>query len=382
MNILQVISSGGFYGAERMLLELSRFMRSEGHRVWLGTICPPDDDPPQVADEARAEGLPVFPIPSLSRFDGRTMDAIRQAVDRLDIHLVHCHGYKADIFAGLARPGARLVSTCHNWLTESVKLMLFELLDKAVLHHFDGVVAVSAAIDDQLAAAGVPQERRQIIENGISLPDAASGVPREQVRRALGVPGDAPLVLAVGRFDRFKAFHLLLEAMARLGGAAGPASAARLVLVGDGGLRQELLARCQQLGLGERVLFAGYRRDIPDLLRAADLFVISSIDEGLPMALLEALAAGLPVVSTRVGAVPEALGEGEFGALVPVGDAGALARAMVELLSNPERRAALAAAGHGRYRRRFSREAMGRRYLELYQRVSRGGEPRQPGEGS
>src|SRR5262249_45156358 len=148
---------------------------------------------------------------------------------------------------------------------------------------------------------------------------------------------------------------------------------ARLWLAGEGPRKSALEARAQALGLGDRVRFLGARDDVADLMEAADLFALSSEREGLPMTVIEAMRAGRALVSTRVGGTPEVSGEGETGTLVPIGGAGALARAMLDLLQDPVRRAAFGAAGRARWRERFTAERMVRATESLYRAELAGG---------
>jgi glycosyltransferase involved in cell wall biosynthesis len=374
--VLQLVSSAGFFGAERVLLELALDLRAQGWEVEVGALQAPGMERVDVVDRAREAGLRTVLFPCRGGFDARAMAGIRDHVRQRGISVVHGHGYKSNIYLFLAlgaRGPARLVSTCHNWLTDSIKLMIYELFDKLVLHQFHHVVAVSPPLERELAAAGI--DARSVIDNGLDLEGTLGDAEREALRGSLGVPADRLMLLAIGRLDRWKAYDRLLEAMARLDRGSGP----HLVLVGDGELHGELEAQARRLGVRDRVTFAGYRRDVGRLLQAADLFVISSRKEGLPMVLLEAMAARLPVVATRVGAIPDALGDGRDGLLVPPEDPAALAAAIETLARAPERRAALAHAAGRAHAARFSRRAMGRRYIELYRHLL---EDRRTGGGS
>jgi len=364
-RVLQLVSSAGLFGAERVLLELSQHLSAQGWGVEVGALRAPGMERIAVVDRARELGLPTVTFPCRTGFDARAMARIREHVRRGQVDVVHGHGYKSNIYLLLAlgsRSPARLVSTCHNWLTDSLKLMLYELLDKLALHQFHHVVAVSPPLLQELAAAGI--EACSMIDNGLDLVDRLPAAERGSLRASLGVPRGAVMLLAIGRLDRWKAYDRLLEALARLRRAD-----LHLVLVGDGDLRADLEDQARRLGVEGRVTLAGYRRDVGRLLLASDIFVISSRKEGLPMVLLEAMAAGLPVVATRVGAIPDALGDGQAGVLVPAEDPGALAAAIEALAADKERRAALAGAAQRIHAARFSRRAMGQRYIELYRRL-------------
>lgn len=164
-----MISSSGLYGAERVLLELARHLGEVGWRAHVGVFenrADPAGAGPLI-EEARRHGLQVARFPCAGAFDASALAAIRLHVQQHRLDLVHSHNYKADIYAFLSRCPARLVATCHNWLTDSPRLMLYELLDKLVLHRFDRVVSVSSALERELAAAGIA--RRTLIDNGLSV---------------------------------------------------------------------------------------------------------------------------------------------------------------------------------------------------------------------
>jgi len=185
------------------------------------------------------------------------------------------------------------------------------------------------------------------------------------VRRELVVAPDSKVILRVGRLARSKDNGVLLRALAACDGVA------HLVFVGEGEEQAALTAQSAELGLSHRVTFAGYRRDISTLLAISDVLVICSAKEGLPIVLLEAMAAQVPVVSTAVGGIPRVLGD-ESGWLIPPGDADALKEALSEALSDPRLALNRAEAAHRIYQRSFSREAMGARYLAIYRRLLEG----------
>jgi glycosyltransferase involved in cell wall biosynthesis len=372
--VLQLISSSGLFGAERVLLELSSFLAAEGHPTTVGVLTVPEAPAPAVATEARRRGLRVLHLPCRRKFDAAAAWRLRRFVEEEGIGVVHSHGYKSDLYQFLAALPATTarVATCHNWLTDSLKLLVYELLDKLVMHRLDHVVAVSERLRGEIVAAGIAPGRVSVVENGLDLPAPSPGA-RARIRGELGLEAEDRLLVTVGRLDPWKDHATLLEALARLvateGAGAARAGAPRLLLVGDGELRGVLERRAAELGLGRRVIFAGYRSEIAESLAAGDLFVLSSKKEGLPMVLLEAMAAEKPIVSTSVGEIPRALGDGAAGVLVPPRDPGALAAALGSLLRDGERADALARRARARYSEMYSRRAMGERYLALYDRL-------------
>jgi len=225
----------------------------------------------------------------------------------------------------------------------------------------DGLVAVSAETRRQAIAEGVQPQRIVVIPNGVSLPS----VSRETawVARQALLPGAAGfLLLSAGRLVPEKGQRILIQAATQV---LQEFPSALFAIAGDGPLRVELQALADSLGISDGVKLLGNRTDMPALLAACDIFVLSSLSEGLPMALLEAMAAGKALVSTDVGGIPAALDDGNCGLLVPAGDAPALANAMLKLLRDASLRNKLASRARKRACKFYSLDEMGENYLEI-----------------
>lgn len=219
-------------------------------------------------------------------------------------------------------------------------------------------VAVAQAVADQLIGSfHVQRDRVEVIHNGIPVEPFA-----DTKGRSLGGGDRRPTVLTVARLDAQKGLGLLLEAIASIPDA-------RFLLAGDGKERSALLEKAALLGVSERIAFLGHRTDVPELLAGCDLFVLPSLYEGFPLVVLEAMAAGKPVVATAVGGTPEAVVDGVTGRLVPPGDAGALASAIRNVLSDAVPRNEMGSAGRERVARLFSVEVMVESYSRAYGRA-------------
>jgi glycosyltransferase involved in cell wall biosynthesis len=234
------------------------------------------------------------------------------------------------------------------------------------------VVVHSRAVQAEVTAEwGVSPSRIEVLPLGI---DTAAlrdpPVDRRGWRRANGVPEGAPVVVNVARLVRSKNLDLFLEVASRV---APHLPEALFLLVGGGPDEERLRGEAARLGVADRVRFLGVRGDVVEILRSSDLFLSTSDYEGFGLAILEASAAGLPVVSTRVGGVEEVVEAGETALLVPPGSAGAAASAVLELLLDPERRLRMGAAGRLRARERFDAVQMARGYEALYTRLGRDG---------
>ena len=363
---IQLISTGGFYGAERTLLELAVYLRDQG---WDSRIVALEGDgAAELIDRAAEQGISGEAYVQAGRFAVLPMlRRLRAMLAQVPSAVVHSHGYKPDILLAALGVPRRLpcLATCHSWYSETVKLKTLEFLDKRAVRSFDHVVAVSAEIYGDLRASGTPGDRLSRIDNGISvpIPDAHA---RDAIRAEWRLAPDEKLIVQIGRLAKSKRNALLLKAVADL-----PRDiAAKVAFVGDGEERAALAAYARDVGLDDRVIFAGYRRDAPAIMAAADVLAITSNKEGLPIVILEAMAVGCPIIATTVGSIPEVLSS-ESAWMIAVDDAAALVQALREALGNTSEARARAALATSIFLRSYARNVMGRRYLDLYERVWR-----------
>jgi glycosyltransferase involved in cell wall biosynthesis len=362
MKILQLISSGGMYGAESVILNLARGLRAAGHRCVLGVFANSPSPNLQLHQRALEEKIPSYPFPCKGQFDLTALRRIRDLAAETGADVIHTHGYKADVYTCLAmfNHGVPLVSTCHNWLDEDWRTSLYGVVDRHVLRSFPRVVAVSEDVRQRLLEAGVPQERIRIIPNGIDLHPFRV----ERAPDPVDWSKDRPAVVGmVARLSAEKGVDLFFHAAADV---ARTISHARFVVVGDGPDRQELEALIDQLRLRPLVVMAGRRNDMPAQYASFDILVSSSRKEGLPLAILEAMASGLPLVATAVGDVRNVVRNDETGILLPTGDPGALASAIVDLLSDHAKRRRLGFAARQWVESEHSAERMSNDYLDTY----------------
>lgn len=228
----------------------------------------------------------------------------------------------------------------------------------------DAVVAISAGIHATLIAAEVPASRIRFIPSGVDTARfALDPVARRQLRQSSGLDAQEPLILATGALVERKGYRTLLQAAYHL---KAQARQCRYIICGDGESRAALQAQAVALGLEQDVQFAGFRADITPYLAAADLFVHVPLWEGLGVAVIEALAAGLPVVASRVGGIPELIKDQETGLLVPPQDSLALAAALCRLIDDPLKARALGQAGQSLVRARFDMTVMAQANETLY----------------
>jgi glycosyltransferase involved in cell wall biosynthesis len=276
-----------------------------------------------------------------------------EAPDIVHAHDPHATG--AGLLAVRLSRGPRLVAS------RRVSLPLRRPFSLRKYAACDRVIAVSRAVARVLLEHGLPARRLLLIYDGV--PDRRSARDGREALRELGVPADSPVVGNVAALTEHKDHATLLAAMPRVLEAV---PAARLVIVGAGELRGRLEAEARSLGLGERCVFAGFRTDVDRLIPAFSLLCLTSRTEGLGSSLLDAMCFGRPVVATATGGIPEVVGHGKTGLLVPVGDPAALASALTELLVHEDRRDWLGQAGRRRFEQAFTAERMVDETLDLY----------------
>ncbi len=370
MRVLHLLESGGLYGAERVVLNLSSAMRDGGaFEPVIGCIVQDDGEPSALFDEARRQGFAAEKV--RLRNLGLAVDAPRAARRwrDLDIRLVHSHGYKATVFGSCVRAlrPVPMTATCHLWFIgphSPLKMRAMVAAELRLYRRFRTVAAVSAEIRRVLLRSGVAPERVQVIPNGIPVDRPAPGAAeRAAMRAALGVPEGAFIVLNAGRLTAQKDQASLLRAV---GGAPEGGRGLHCVVAGEGELHAVLQREIDDNGWSPRVSLLGFRDDVPALLGAVDAFALPSLDEGMPMILLEAAAAGLPLVATPVGDIPTLLADGRNGLLVPPGDVAALRAALLRLRDEPGLAERLGRAARAEVCREHSSESMYARYAEVY----------------
>lgn len=331
MRILHVIDSGGLYGAEKVILTLGSECQKLGHEVFVGTIVSPKDHGDPLGEAAAREGLKHVQFCMRDGFNVRGLREIFAFAREHRIDIIHSHGFKANILLAMAPAGLRvcpMVCTLHGWTAAGKlsKMSVYEWLEKRLVGRFDTVIVVSEMIRDRLPPSRTPV---RLIRNGI--PDLSDMTPRRHA--SAEDPSEGALhILAAGRLSHEKGYDLLIRAVASLKERGVPVE---VTIAGEGSRRADLEKQIADAGLNSQVRLPGYINEMDQLFAEADVFVLCSRTEGLPMVLLEAMGRGVPVIATSVGQVPEVLGHGECGRLVPPGNWEALADAIKSRADEP-----------------------------------------------
>jgi glycosyltransferase involved in cell wall biosynthesis len=364
--VCQVLHTLSVGGAEVLAARLARGLRGR-FRFLFACL----DEMGTLGEELCREGFPVYVLGRKPGFDWRCAWRLAALLRREQVDVVHGHQYTPFFYGITARLLCRrpaVLFTEHGRHHPDYPRRKRMLANRLLLRRRDRVVAVGEAVRQALIAnEGIPAGRVGVIYNGTRLEPPGAGAPdRAALRREIGVGPDDFVVMQVARLDYLKDHA---TAIRTLGHVARRLPGARLVLVGEGpetGKIQELVSGS---GLEGRVRWLGLRRDVARLLHAADLFLLTSISEGIPVTVIEAMAAGLPVVGTRVGGMAEVVEDGTTGLLAAAGDDLGLAGHVLRLSAEPDLRRAMGRSGRERAGALFSEARMHEGYARLYQEV-------------
>lgn len=355
-HILQLIETDGPGGAERVLINLAgRLNRSENFRVSAGIF-----KEGWLRDQLIASGIPVHIFSSKHSIDLPFLFSLMRWIKTQKVDLIHSHEFTMNVYAALAGKllGIPVVATVHGknyYPSVPRRVYAMRLLRRLGAT----VVAVSSDLRDFLEKDLGLREAR-VIPNGIDIPSYRNA-DRTEARRALGFGEQEKVIGAIGNLYPVKGHATLLEALARLDNPH-----AHVVIAGRGEEEGRLRQLTEDLSLQERVHLLGFREDVPRLLSAFDIYTLPSFSEGQSLALMEAMAAGLPIVASRVGGNPELLRENETGLLFEAGDAEDLASKLNVFLEKPETGKRMGVAAFERAAKEFSLDAMMERYFALY----------------
>lgn len=366
-NVLYLNYSMQIGGIERMILDFVRYIDRGSFHPHVAVM----SGGGSLEKELHSCGVPVHDLTAREGIDFNVILRLRRILKEENIEILHTHNYSAWLYGTAANIGWRALQI-HTEHSKVEDLLRRKWLERALSHVTDAVVAVSAQVRDHLVQDIRASSRRvRLIYNGIDTGRFQRvGALRSRTRKELGFEDGVTVFGIVARLEPVKDHDILLRAFARIFSSGMDA---RMVVVGDGSLRYDLMGKVRGNGLQGKVIFLGERSDIPELLNAMDVYVLSSHDEGLNLTLLEAMSAGLPVIATRAGGNPEVVIEGITGILVPLRDEDSLHAAMCRLLHDHEERRRMATEGERRVVESFSLKRMIEEYENLYRKGSGSG---------
>ncbi len=375
LHVRVVTGAGG--GPDKTILESPRFLAPAG----FAALCvflrhPRDPGFAEVERRAGERGAPLLAVDDRGALDLGVPRRLAAICDERRPAIWHGHDYKSNVLGLLLarRRPMRLVTTVHGWVRRTWKTPLYYALDRRALRRYEAVVCVSEDLERECLRLGVARERCRLVRNGVDTATFERREPREAVRRRLGVPPTRTVVGAAGRLSAEKGFDLLLDAVA---GLIERGHDIEVRIAGDGDGLARLRERAARPPLAGRAAILGYRSDIIGFYHDLDVFVVSSLREGLPNALLEALALEVPAVATRVAGVPALVEDGVNGLLVEPGSAATLAAAIERLARDPALARRLGAAGRATVEASFGFDTRMASMISIYRRLL--GRTREPG---
>jgi glycosyltransferase involved in cell wall biosynthesis len=357
LSLFQIDAGREWRGGQRQVLFLARALKARGRAFRL--VCQPGSP---LHEKAAAEGLPVLPVRMRSELDLGAVLKIARAMKREGCRLAHFHDAHAVTLgkaaAALAKVPVRVVSRRVDFPVKS---------RRKYVRNVDAVIAISDEVKRVLVKGGVPAKLVEVVPSGIDFAPFRDVADRGFLRRELRFRPDDFLVGIVAQLEDHKGHRYLIDATRVI---KDETPKVKLIVVGSGSLEMELTRQAQDLGVEDLVFFLGFREDVPRILASLDLFVLSSHMEGLGSSILDAMAAGLPVVATRAGGIPEIVVHRETGLLVPPRSPSALAEAVLKLFKDRKLAAALGEKGFRVVHEKFSAEAMAERIVDVYGRIA------------
>jgi glycosyltransferase involved in cell wall biosynthesis len=362
VNVMHVIEDLENGGAERVLVTLVSGLDPRRFRPVVCCLTKKG----RMAAELEGRGIPVVTMNKRPKIDLAMLFRLRQIMREQKIAIAHTHVFTANFWGRLAAILAGVpVLITHEHSTFTVENRYRRWIESVLIRRTHRMIAVSENLRHRLLnKGGFSPDAVMTIHNGLRLHSARlNEARREQLRQELGLQKFDHVIGTVGRFEPRKNYPLLLEAMTMV---LQRHPAAALLMIGAGPEEKKLQQQARDAGMAPQVIFTGYRSDISELLGLMSTFCLSSTTEGISMAILEALLAGVPVVATQVGGNPEIIPDRAYGILVPSGDAAALAEALAETLVDREAAKQMAARGQIRVRELFSERHMIERIEQLY----------------
>jgi glycosyltransferase involved in cell wall biosynthesis len=366
IKVLHLIDSAGLYGAERVILALLEELRGSRYPGVLGCIQERNNNVPAVAVAARLLGIPVVYFKMRRGLNPYGIRCILKYINEQDIRIVHSHGYKPNIFLGLLYVESfKRISTIHGWSKESAGLRgkTYELLDAISLKAFDAIVAVSHAVANDLRKRGIKDNAIKVIYNGLKISKEKPAYDISNIRQRFGLEDNSFVVGTVGRLESVKGHSYLIKAISSV---AEEIKHCNLLIAGEGSLRDSLMSTIQKYNLTDRVRLVGYVSDLDQFLSMIDLFVLPSLSEGLPISLLEAMAAEKPIIASAVGGMLEIIESGKEGLLVPPADALSLAESIKKLYYNRTLMSDMAMRGKSIVENKYTVSIMAKHYMSSY----------------
>ena len=366
-----ITGAGG--GPDKTVLNSPRFLKPLGYDSSCLYLRPPNDIGfESIRQRADFWKSPLEEIDDRGALDWRIVPKAIEVCRRLKVDIWHGHDYKTNLLGLLVakRHPMKLVTTVHGWVKHTNKTPLYYKLDRWAIKRYQHVLCVSPDLVEQCKRSGVREDRLQLLENAIDTEQFQRRSSPQEAKQKLGLAQDRLLVGAAGRLSPEKGFDMLIRCVAAIIAKGIPIS---LAIIGDVSELYKLQSLIDELGVGENIRLAGFQSDMSQWYEAMDVFALSSLREGLPNVILEAMALETPIVSTKVAGVPRIIKDGVNGLIVPIDDEDAFTSALERLIEDPDLRKELAKAGRAVIERSYSFEYRMRKISEVYDSLDKAG---------
>jgi glycosyltransferase involved in cell wall biosynthesis len=359
-----VNGSGG--GPDKTILNSPRYLLAGGYRMICAYMhAPADPGFEQLRHKAQLWQAPLVSVHDRGPWDWQVIRQMLDLCRHERVRIWHGHDYKSNALGLLLRRfwPMRLVTTVHGWVQQTRRTPFYYWIDRLCLPQYERVICVSPDLHERCLASGVPKTRCLLIENGVDTKEYCRRCSASEAKRKLEVEPERFLIGAVGRLSAEKGFDILIRSVDQL---LQRGLNLELAIVGEGNEKSRLQHLIADLGRSDRIRLLGYRSDMAAVYEAMDVFALSSLREGLPNVLLEAMAVEVPVVATRIAGVPRLIRSEENGLLVQPGSAEELAEAIARLLGDESLRRRLSAAARRTVETSYSFTARMRMIQSLY----------------
>ena len=324
-GVIHLIHSGGFYGAEAVILNLCIGLKESGYKSIIGCFMNEGENKPALGIFAESKGIHVEYIVFKNKFDFRVLKQIHKIIKRNKMALLHSHGYKPSLFCMLLLffYGIPYVITAHLWPNETKRMRFYVIMERIAMLFAKKIIAVSHPIANDICSWKFFFRKAnsvKVINNGIDINKYSNyriGFDENKLRNGLGLKRNTLLVGTLGRLTFQKAHHILIEAAGLL---LKERADVEFIIAGDGHRLEYLKYLTQKNGISDKFHFLGFRSDAINIINILNVFVLCSIDEGLPIVLLEAMSLGKPIVTTDVGEVPMVIEHNFNGIIIKQND--------------------------------------------------------------
>jgi glycosyltransferase involved in cell wall biosynthesis len=336
LDVRVVTGMGG--GPEKTIVNSPRFLAPHGYRMLCAYMHSPNDSGfEHLSAKAMAQGAELLSVIDHGPLDWNVVPQLVRLCKENDVRIWHGHDYKSNVLGLIVKRfwPMRLVTTVHGWVQQTRRTPLYYWLDRMSLRYYEKVICVSPDLYHTCRRIGVSSSRCSLLENGIDADAFCRSKTVAEAKKALSLPSDRKVVGAAGRLSPEKGFDLLVRGVDRL---LANGQDLQLLIFGEGPERASLSSLITSLGRTDRIQLMGYQSNLRPYYEAMDVFVLSSLREGLPNVILEAMAMEVPVIATRVAGIPRLVRDGENGNVVEPGSIDEIVRSLSHMLCDEERR--------------------------------------------